>query len=440
MKALINIGWLYLDRILGLTVGIISNAIVARYLGPEQYGTIAYLLALASFLLPFVTLGSDTIIYDCVARRNPKILVNAAFYLRVICAASLALAAWLYLAVGDYSDEYTYLAMALIASVLINGCDILKVYFDAGHRSKINSLAAFKAAFITLLAKITAVWLKLGLLYFGLAYLLQALLVWVFKYPKVAPMPFPKMRYLRWRLVRVLLSRGGYLAFSALSIILYTAMDRVMLGQLLGDQAVGLYAAALHISIGWLFIPGAITLTLMKKVSQSKQSMEHHDTIKHLFSMVWGVAIAVGLMVYLLSDWIIAIIFGEQFAVSAQILQVYVFGSIFAAIGAASYRVLVVHGLYKFCLAKTLIAAVMNLGLNLWLIPKYGVLGAAYATIISEMTVSLWLNAWVSAIPVFRLQCRALLGLPKFAVQQGRLAWRIARSSQDKSESQTKSQ
>ncbi|WP_095499966.1 flippase [Paraferrimonas haliotis] len=423
MKALINIAWLYLDRIISMALGIISNAIVARYLGPEQYGVIAYALAIASFLMPLINLGSDTILYDCIARRRSAYVIANSFVLRVVVSILLLLLSLIYLLYSGHSDANIWIGLFIVASVMVKACDVLQIYFDANHDSKINSVATVKASSLALLFKLAAVAMLLPLVWFAAAYLLQAILVWVFKLPKATHIHLLKPSYIRWKVIKVLLSRGKFMALAALSILLYTAMDKIMLGQMLGTEAVGIYSAALLISIGWLFLPGAITLTLMKGISKTKNHPQHHHRVQRLFSIIWLVALVVGLTVFALSQPVIHLIFGEQFAMSAQVLQVYVFGSIFAAIGSASYRVLIVHGLYRFCLIKTAIAAVINFLLNYWLIQKYGVLGAAYATVASEFCASIALNACVTKLPILILQIKGLMAVPSFAFTEFKRHW-----------------
>ena len=78
-----------------------------------------------------------------------------------------------------------------------------------------------------------------------------------------------------------------------------------------------------------------------------------------------------------------------EYAAAAPILVIHTWASIFVFMGVAGTQWLVMENLQIFSLEKTLLGALSNIGLNLILIPEYGAVGAAYATLISYAISSL---------------------------------------------------
>ena len=91
------------------------------------------------------------------------------------------------------------------------------------------------------------------------------------------------------------------------------------------------------------------------------------------------------LIVVALSPLFINVFFGSEYSESVSVLRVHMWSMVFSFLGSACTQWLVVEGLTKYRLVRVLIGVFVNISLNIVLIPSYGVLGAAYATLISQM-------------------------------------------------------
>src|SRR5690606_30494984 len=101
-----------------------------------------------------------------------------------------------------------------------------------------------------------------------------------------------------------------------------------------------------------------------------------------------AVAMLLAIVVSFASPWIIRFLFGESYAPAAAILSIHVWAGIFIFMRAVLSKWLIAEELYWFSLVTHVSGAVVNIGLNLWLIPILGGKGAAIATLVSYSTSS----------------------------------------------------
>jgi PST family polysaccharide transporter len=185
-----------------------------------------------------------------------------------------------------------------------------------------------------------------------------------------------------------------------------------MLRQMTGTHAVGIYAAAVRLSELWYFIPVALASSLLPALLRSRERGAgfYRERLQQFFDLNAGLAYLLAGPLWLASGWIVRVAYGPAFAEAGPVLAVHIWACVFVFLGVARGQWLVNEGLTKFYLGATLAGAGANVLLNLMLIPRWGPLGAAWATL-----ASYGLSAWLSSFghPAVRevagLQTRALL-------------------------------
>ena len=167
-----------------------------------------------------------------------------------------------------------------------------------------------------------------------------------------------------------------------------------MIKEMLGEYEVGIYSAAVRLSESFYFIPMMVTASLFPAILESKQQGEelYKRRMQRLYTLMFWLAFAIILPMTFLSDRLIVIIFGAPYQAAGQILLVHVWASIFVFWGVASSKWLLVENLQVLALINVVSGVAVNLFLNYKLIPVYGVVGAAYATLISYAVASYFMN------------------------------------------------
>jgi len=139
-----------------------------------------------------------------------------------------------------------------------------------------------------------------------------------------------------------------------------------------------------------VFFSTVVTASLFPAIISAKKKDEliYQNRLQKLYDlMVWG-SVAVALPTTLLADWLIQILYGNEYEDATDILRIYIWAGIFVSIGIASSKWLVTENLAIYSFYRTTLGALMNVGCNFWLIPIYGIKGAAYATLITQCSVS----------------------------------------------------
>jgi O-antigen/teichoic acid export membrane protein len=137
-----------------------------------------------------------------------------------------------------------------------------------------------------------------------------------------------------------------------------------------------------------------ITASLFPAILESKKQDEelYKRRMQRLYTFMFWLAFAITLPMSLLSDRLVVIIFGAPYQAAGQILMVQVWASIFVFWGVASSKWFLVEKLQVLALINTAFGAAVNLLLNYKLIPVFGMVGAAYATLISYAVAGYFMN------------------------------------------------
>jgi O-antigen/teichoic acid export membrane protein len=129
----------------------------------------------------------------------------------------------------------------------------------------------------------------------------------------------------------------------------------------------------------------AITGSLFPAIVNAKKISEklYYERLQKLYDLMTWLAIGIALPIMLLSNNIIKLLFGIQYQQAADVLRIYVWATVFVFLGVATGKYLVVENYTKISFLKSITGAIVNVILNIILIPKFKINGAAIATVIS---------------------------------------------------------
>ena len=98
-------------------------------------------------------------------------------------------------------------------------------------------------------------------------------------------------------------------------------------------------------------------------------------------------AIAIALPMTFLSDWVINLLYGEEYNKAGSVLMIHIWASVFVFLGVASGKWFIIENIQLLAFKRTFYGSIINILLNIILIPQYGIRGAAIATLISQSFV-----------------------------------------------------
>lgn len=395
-KVLANFSWLMVDRAVRLGLGLLVGVWVARHLGPNQFGQLSYATAFAGLFGAIANAGMNgVVVRDLVKHPEQAASILGSATLLQLTGALLALVAMSIGIILIRPDDGVTLVMVLIigSSYLFKATETVKYWFEARLQSR-YAVVVENLVFVLISAlKLALILSQAPLLDFAWVVLAEAVFVaagllticWHHGIP-------PQTWRAQTARARQLLSDSWPLVLSGLAISIYMQLDQIMLGDMAGEREVGQYAAAMRVAVALYFLPTAIMSSVFPSVMAAKRQgpAPYAARMQQLFDIMVVIAILFALPTSLLSGWIMRALYGSAFADTGGLLSVLVWASIFNFLGVASSRWFVIEGLQRSLFARSALGALTNVLLNLVLIPRWGGLGAAWATIISYMAAN-WL-------------------------------------------------
>jgi len=409
-----NALWLLTDKILEVGFGLIVGIWVARYLGPEQLGAFSYAISFVSFFGPIAALGLDDIIVREIAKdiNSKDKILGTAFLLKLFSSLLCVLLpiGMIFLIKPNDRTIHSLVALASI-SLLFNSFQIIKLWFQSQLQAKNIVIARRVAYVIVLAARIALISIDASLTFFGVLFLCEAVL---YAIALVSIYQIQGEKILNWKfssiLARKYLREGWPLIFAGISIQIYSKIDQFMLGSMLSDQSeLGFYSIAVKLSEFFDFIPIILSSSLLPKLTAKKE--EKDDYLKGLqvfFDVMFVSWILIALPISLFSGPIINLMYGSAYSQSALILSVYVWAQFGTNFGMARSSFLVIEGKTKFTMYLCILGAAVNFSINIFMIPRFGALGATLATLFTYFLVTVAVNFVVDDLkPISRMILRS---------------------------------
>ena len=384
----LNTGWLLFNNVFGMVIALFVGIYVARYLGPANFGLLSYAGSFVGLFSALVTLGLDNIVVRELVKDEKKRdeLLGTTFILKIITSILVLTIIFIAVRFTD-NDNFTNLLIFIIAiGTIFQSFNVIQFYFQAKVLSKYTVYAQIFATILCSVIKLLLIHLNMGLIYFAMVTLIQSIILalgFVAMYIK------QKLNLFNWRpkfdLARFLLKDSWPLILSGIAISIYMKIDQVMIKNMLDAKAVGNYAVAVRLSEVWYFIPMIITNSLFPAIINAKKISEklYYERLQKLYDLMVWLSIGIALPIMLFSHNIINLLFGIQYQEAAGILKIYVWAGVSVFLGVASSQYLLAENYTKISFLSTFIGAIINVILNIILIPRYGTNGAAIATVIS---------------------------------------------------------
>lgn len=395
MKYFHNTSWLFGEKILRMIVGLFVGIWVARYLGPEQFGLFSYAQSFVGLFTAIATLGLDGIVVRELVKDEGRRdeLIGTAFWLKLMGAFGVL--AILGVAINFTSnDTYTNVLVFIIASATIfQSFNVIDFYFQSKVLSKYVVYANIISLLLSSIVKVVLILNDAPLIAFAWTIVFDtAVLSLGFIYYFLKHSKF-KIQNLAFKSkTAVLLLRDSWpLILSGIVVSIYMRIDQVMIKEMLDNEAVGQYAAAVRISELWYFIPIVIASSLFPAIINAKKVSEelYYARLQKLYDLMVWMAIAIALPMTFLSDWVVNILYGGAYNQAGSVLMIHIWAGVFVFLGVASGKWFMAENLIMLSFWRTFNGMVINIILNFILIPKYGIQGAAVATLVSYFIAGL---------------------------------------------------
>ncbi len=408
-----NSFWLIFDQTIRILFALIIGSWTARYLGKSNYGQVSFITSYLTLFQIISGLGLEAIvvrdlIYDRVYANK---IIGTVFIMKLLAGVinwflSIILLIYFY----GLNDETCFLVVIAGLSLVFQSFSVIELWFQSNNQSFNIVLPKLMASVITNIIKVVLIVNGSSIYLFIVLYSAEFMLTALFLFIALRNFPIQGKYKFDFNLSKRIFNDSWPFLFSAISIYLYTRFDMFIIKNELGAAELGVYNAAITISTILPILPmimlNVLNPILAKKKVESEET--YYNILKVIFRIFGYSGILFSVSVYFLSDTIVQILFGSDFAAATYILKIHVFTNVFIYMGIAQNIWIVNENKGKINVYKTIVGIVLSITCNLLLIPEFGVIGAAYSALIVQSISSFLINS-VLAPEVFRLQWRSFL-------------------------------
>lgn len=424
-----NLSWLTISQALRLVTGLLVGTWLTRSLGPEQNGVLGTALVIGS-LAGFVSeLGLRQVLIKEFSQQpeSEQVLFGTGVRIMLVLGVVSLLVA---LAVVWIWQRHELFAVALIlyAPLPLQASLVVLSRWDAAQQSQRTAKLALAANLIASMARVGCILAGANLRWAAATIALEAVVVavvtvsWSLRQDQADC-------WLKWDTAtarRLVSSSLPHFVAHAGTLMLLRA-DQIMLYEMKGAEEAGIYAAATRLSeivyacgpvVIMAFMPTLARLNISDRAKYSELS-------RWLFGVLTGIAYGSILLWLLVGRSVVNLLYGVKFDGVHEVLWIHALACLPYLHGELRSSLLVIEGRAGWSARCAAAGLVMNITLNLWLIPEYGAVGAAWATAVSY-SLAWFISSLVVPMlrSVGRLQCEALLA--PFWLGRAVPGWRLA--------------
>lgn len=381
-----------LARVGSLAIKFLINTFaLSSYLGTQQFGILNYPTALMAFFLAIAALGLDGFVTRELLNFPDKkdTLLGTSFWMRLIAGfAVIPLVYFAYILANHLKplDTPFYYVFIVAFTGVIQSVNIIDSFFQSKVQAKKIMYINVVGNVVSAIVKLSFILLKLPLIWFVYSLVFDAALIaagYIISYLNSGN------RITKWKfdpsVAGYLLKHSWPLAFAAILVSLYMKIDQVMIPIYLKTSEMGIYSTVANLSESWYFIPVAIVTSVFPAIIHAKRTDtdRYKKRLQNMYDLMVVISMSIAIFMTFASKYIYHIAYARhpEFWPGATVLSVHVWAGIFVFLGSASGQYLIAEGYTKLSMLRTGVGAIVNIILNIYLLPAYGILGAAYATL-----------------------------------------------------------
>ena len=384
-----NVMWDMGGKIFQMVLTLVVGMLTARYLGPSNYGVIGETASYVSFFSVICQLGfTSTAVKEIMddKEKEGEILGTSIFF-RVCTSliSTVAITCLLYV-LKDGDRLIVWVAFLQSLSLIFQSFEMIHYWYQSRLETQVSVKIQSIAYVIMAAYKIALLAFGKSVEWFAFSTALEAAVVGAALHLVYGRGEGKKLS-VSLRAGKEMLERSYHFILSGLMVTIYSEMDKIMLGEMLSETAVGYYTAATKVSSMWSFVLTAL-INSSRPVIISSRSKSHELYVKQnkrLYAAIIWIGIAAGLAITVLGKIIIYIMYGAEYLPATSSLQISAWYTMFAMLGSARGIWIVCEEKAKYVKFYLGVGAVLNIILNYTLIPIWGPGGAAAATLATQI-------------------------------------------------------
>lgn len=379
-------------KIYSVLLGIITLSITARWLGPEGRGIYAVVVTWLTIFVELTSLSLGSVLIFKASKERDEHWMSEMIGTLMVHTVIVTIISWLVVAGmylgGKYLDWPNPLGdipvFALMIGFLMLPFVLWEVYTQPllNIEDRLNIFNKFQIAGSTtntLSVALLVIGAGLGVLGAILSKFLWQLIIAIGGINNLLKNLPGKITY-SFTTYKDLIKNGLKMHLNTIGAMMTMHIDIVMVSAYLGNEQTGLYQLAVQMSQMMLIIPFAAMTVLQGELTR-KGIYDVWAYQKKILFLTLGVVTVGVLVAALTAQWWLIWLAGPEFEGTIVIFQWLALSVIVTTVTTILSVQWVGRGLFLQISTITLIKGALNIGLNALLIPKYGVMGAVWATL-----------------------------------------------------------
>lgn len=383
-----NAGWIIGCKILQSILNLIIGLITARYLGPSNYGVLSYVASVVAFAMPIMQLGLKNILVKEFVKSPDQegVILGTSLALNIISSIFCMIGSISFVMIVDAGETETIFVCALYSLTLIfNATETTQYWFQSRLLSKYPSIATLVSYIVVALYKIYLLIAQKSVIWFAFSNVMDYFLIsfiLMIIYIKIGGQRLS----VDWQIGKELLSKSKYYIIPSLMVMIFQHTDRIMLKVMVGELETGFYSAAITCIGMSSFVFTAIIDSARPVILEEKESNQkvYERRVMQLYSIITCLSLAQSIGMTLLAKPIVLLLYGDKYSKTANILAVAVWYSTFGHFGSVRNIWILAEEKQKYLTGINVVGAMANVLLNLCLIPIWGAIGAAVASLLTQ--------------------------------------------------------
>lgn len=387
-----NTTFLILSEIFIKIIGFAYFIFLARSLSIDlfgRYNLVTSVMTIFSFL-PDIGMGLVVVREIAKKKYDTAILLGNTLLLTSVMSIATILIVISFGAVARFSGEVMFLLFISSLTLLFSQLRSIPLfYFDGVEQMGYSAILKAASSLFFMSFGILGFILGFGLIGIIAGFLtgsiISFVITWMVFLAKKIKISFKFDK----KIIKRLIYNGLPLGVASFSALIYSNIDGIMLERMLSEKALGIYSSASKFGptlIQLLSVPFVVAVyPALSRLSKEEPVRFKKAISKSLGAvLIWSVPSSIGVAIF---AGIIPIIFGERYSLGVPILRVLIFFVPFAALSALLYKVLIVINKQNWYLLASIMGVVLNIALNLILIPRMTIMGAAVASVATQATL-----------------------------------------------------
>ena len=386
-KILSNSVWMIIQHMYSMLTSLIIVALIARFLGPSDYGLINYCASVITIFTTLAGLGLENLIVSEIIRNPDKKggYLGTALVMRLVSSfVSYPLILLLIATLNPGNKTLLLVAAFQALGMVFQTYDVLVYWFRLQLKMKYVSISIICAITAASILRIVLLVNKATVEWFALAISVQAFVAGV-----LITAFFVKKKDVKLQVnsqdARALLKISYNCIISSMSIVIYMEADKIILEKMTDSAHVGIYSAAVLLATCWQFIPNALIDSSRPVVLEKRKGSyeEYLDQFKLVMAGVNLMSFIFAILMTCLGWVVIFVIYGNEY-IDAFIPLVILSWSSFVGVSGYTRTIWITgEGLYRYEKYYAVSAAILNIVLDVLFIWQMGIIGAAVATLIT---------------------------------------------------------